>query len=386
MNKRKILSIFVSTALLVSILTGCGNKNVETVATSDETITLGAVLSLTGDLASIGQTAKNGIELAVEEVNTAGGVLGKQIKVVYEDDENKPAMSSSAIQKLINNNQVIGVIGPLTSPCSIAAGPVATENKIPMISPYATNAKVTSAGGEYVFRACFIDPFQGVVISKFAIDELEAKTAAVFYNITNDYAKGLAEVFIDEFAKAGGEIVGVETFNEGDQDFNAQLTNIKAMDADVLFLPNMYNNVGLIAKQAKSLGIDSILLGGDGWDSPDLFAIGGSDIDGGYFSTHFSPDDKKEIVSTYVETYKSKYGAIPDVCSTLSYDATKIMIKAIEEAGSTDTEKIKDAIQSLQISAVTGDITYDENRNPVKSAVIMKTVDGKQEFLKTIEP
>jgi branched-chain amino acid transport system substrate-binding protein len=169
---------------------------------------------------------------------------------------------------------------------------VATKNKIPMISPYATNAKVTSQGGEYVFRSCFIDVFQGVVISKFAIDELETKTAAVFYNITNDYAKGLAEVFIDEFKQAGGEIVGIETFNEGDQDFNAQLTKIKSMNADVLFLPNMYNNVGLITKQAKSLGIDSILLGGDGWDSPDLFAIGGDDVNNGYFSTHFSPDDK----------------------------------------------------------------------------------------------
>ncbi|WP_461206973.1 ABC transporter substrate-binding protein [Clostridium sp. DL1XJH146] len=392
MKSKKMLAIILGTMMIMTLTTGCGNNSNNGASGSGtgeevvEEIKIGAVLPLTGPLAAIGQTAKNGVDLAVKEFNEKGGVLDKQISVAYEDDENKPANSASVTQKLINNDKVIGIVGALTSPCSLADGPVASDNKIPIISPYATNAKVTVEGGDYVFRACFIDPFQGVVISKFATEELGAKKAAVLYNVSNDYAKGLAEVFIEEFANMGGEIVGVETFNEGDQDFNAQLTMLKALDADVLFLPNMYNSVGLIAKQAKALGYDVPLLGGDGWDSPDLFEIGGDAIDGSYFSTHFSPDDTAENVATFVEAYKEAYGEIPDVSATLSYDAAVILLTAIEEAGTTDTEKIKDAIQAIEIQVVSGNVKYDENGDPIKEAVIMKVENGKQEFVTKVEP
>jgi len=341
---------------------------------------------MTGPLSSIGQTAKNGIELAIKEINENGGVLGKKVSFVVEDDENKPASSANLVQKLVNNDKVAGIVGPLTSTASLAAGPVATTSKVPLISPYATNSKVTVDGGDYVFRACFIDPFQGVVISKFAIEDLKSKKAAVLYNVANDYAKGLTDVFVEEFKKMGGEIVGVKTFNEGDQDFNAQLTQLKSLDADVLFLPNMYNSVGLIAKQAKDLDYNVTLLGGDGWDSPDLFEIGGEAVEGSYFSTHFSPDDTAEIVSEFVKKYKEEYGTIPDVCATLSYDATKILLKAIEEAGTTDAEKVKDALKNLEIDVVSGHIKYNENGDPIKGAVIMKIEDSKQNFLKKIMP
>lgn len=391
---KKFLVYLLTLTLIAFTLAGCAQKASKEsskessgeASKETEEIKIGALLPMTGSLSSIGQTGKNGIELAIKEINENGGVLGKKVSFVVEDDENKPANSANLVQKLVNNDKVIGIVGPLTSTASLAAGPVATASKVPLISPYATNSKVTVDGGDYVFRACFIDPFQGIVISKFAIEDLKAKKAAVLYNVANDYAKGLTDVFVEEFKKMGGEIVGVKTFNEGDQDFNAQLTQLKSLDADVLFLPNMYNSVGLIAKQAKDLDYNVTLLGGDGWDSPDLFEIGGDAVEGSYFSTHFSPDDTAEIVSEFVGKYKEEYGTIPDVCATLSYDATKILLKSVEEAGTIDTEKIKDTLRNLEIDVVSGHIKYNENGDPIKGAVIMKVENGKQNFLKKIMP
>lgn len=376
---KKLVSLAVCIAMAGTVFTGCQTKK----ADSNE-IQIGAVLPLSGDIAALGQSSKNALELLQEQVNAKGGVLGKKVKFVIEDDENKPASSANVAQKLITQ-KVVGIVGSYSSKCSIAMAPVVNAAKIPMITGTSTNPKVTEAG-EYVFRACFIDPFQGTVIAKFASEDLKAKTAAVLYDVGNDYSKGLAEFFQDGFKKAGGNVVGVETYANGDQDFNAQLTKIKALNPDVLILPDMYSNVGLITKQARALGIKSTFLGGDGWDSPDLFKIGGDSVNGSYFANHFSPEDTAPAVVQFTKDYKAKYNATPDATSGLTYDAGSILLKAIEKAGSTEPDKVKDAMKSLSVDVVSGKVSFDEKRNPVKSAVMIKIEDGKQKFVKKVNP
>ncbi|KZL93257.1 ABC transporter substrate-binding protein [Clostridium magnum] len=376
---KKLVSLAVCIAMAGTVFTGCQTKK----ADSNE-IQIGAVLPLSGDIAALGQSSKNALQLLEEQVNSKGGVLGKKVKFIIEDDENKPANSANVAQKLITQ-KVVGIVGSYSSKCSIAMGPVVNSAKLPMITGTSTNPKVTEAG-EYVFRACFIDPFQGTVIAKFASEDLKAKTAAVLYDVGNDYSKGLAEFFQDGFKKAGGNVVGVETYANGDQDFNAQLTKIKALNPDVLVLPDMYSNVGLITKQARALGIKSVFLGGDGWDSPDLFKIGGDSVNGSYFANHFSPDDTAPAVVQFNKDYKAKFNSTPDATSGLTYDAGSLLIKAIEKAGSTEPDKIKDAMKSLSVDVVSGKVSFDEKRNPVKSAVMIKVEDGKQTFVKKVNP
>lgn len=376
---KKLVSLAIGIAMVGTVFTGCQTKK----ADSNE-IQIGAVLPISGDIAALGQSSKNSLQLLEEQVNSKGGVLGKKVKFLIEDDENKPANSANVAQKLISQ-KVVGIVGSYSSKCSIAMGPVVNSAKVPMITGTSTNPKVTEAG-EYVFRACFIDPFQGTVIAKYASEDLKAKTAAVLYDVGNDYSKGLAEFFQDGFKKLGGNVVGVETYANGDQDFNAQLTKIKALNPDVLILPDMYSNVGLITKQARALGIKATFLGGDGWDSPDLFKIGGDSVNGSYFVNHFSPEDTSPQVVEFSKQYKAKYNATPDATSGLTYDAGSLLIKAIEKAGSTEPDKIKDAMKSLSVEVVSGKVSFDEKRNPVKSAVIIKVEDGKQKFIKKVNP
>jgi ABC-type branched-chain amino acid transport systems, periplasmic component len=376
---KKLVSLAIGIAMVGTVFTGCQTKK----ADSNE-IQIGAVLPISGDIAALGQSSKNSLLLLEEQVNSKGGVLGKKVKFLIEDDENKPANSANVAQKLISQ-KVVGIVGSYSSKCSIAMGPVVNSAKIPMITGTSTNPKVTEAG-EYVFRACFIDPFQGTVIAKFASEDLKAKTAAVLYDVGNDYSKGLAEYFQDGFKKLGGNVVGVETYANGDQDFNAQLTKIKALNPDILILPDMYSNVGLITKQARALGIKSTFLGGDGWDSPDLFKIGGDSVNGSYFANHFSPEDTSPQVVEFTKQYKAKYNATPDATSGLTYDAGSLLIKAIEKAGSTEPDKVKDAMKSLSVDVVSGKVSFDEKRNPVKSAVMIKVEDGKQKFVKKVNP
>lgn len=383
MKTKKLVSFIAAAALLVTSVTGCGSKT-----SSDDVkeIKIGAMLPLTGDIATFGQSAKNGLELIAEEVNKKGGIDGKTVKFVYQDDENKPASSANVTQKLINDEKVVALIGSIASSCSIADGPIATENKIPMVTPTSTNPKVTTQGGEYVFRACFIDPFQGTVLAKFASEDLKATTAAVLYDVANDYSKGLAEFFKANFEKAGGKVVAYETYNTGDQDFNAQLTKIKGTNPQVLLLPDYYQTVGIIAKQARAAGITATFLGGDGWDSPELFTIGGDAVNNGYFSNHYSPDDTSKEVQDFIAAYKAKYNATPDALAALSYDAAKILLTAIDKADSLDGAKIAEALKATNGTFVSGAVTYDKDRNPVKGAVIIKTENGKQKFEKKVNP
>lgn len=383
MKKTKIISIIASLSLLATVFAGCGSK----AASGDvKEIKVGAILPLTGDIATFGQSSKNALELLAEQVNKAGGIDGKTVKFVFQDDENKPASSANVAQKLINDEKVVAIVGSIASKCSIAAGPIATSSKIPMITPTSTNPKVTIDGGEFVFRACFIDPFQGTVLAKFASDELKAKKAAVLYDVANDYSKGLAEFFKASFEKAGGTVVAYETYNTGDQDFNAQLTKIKALNPEVLLLPDYYQTVGIIAKQARAAGITATFLGGDGWDSPDLFTIGGAAVEGGYFSNHYSPEDTAKEVTEFIAAYKAKFNATPDALAALGYDAGKILLAAIDKADSLDGTKIAEALKATNGTFVSGAVTYDKDRNPIKGAVIIKTQGGKQVFAKKVNP
>lgn len=382
----RLLCALVSAMVGVSLLAGCA-KSTAGQGGGKGDIVIGAVLPLTGDIATFGESSKNALELLKEEVNKAGGINGQKITFKYEDDENKPANAPNAASKLIDQ-KVVGIIGSVSSKCSLAMGPVVNAAKIPMITSTSTNPDVTTKGGEYVFRACFIDPFQGTVLAKFANEDLKAKTAAVLYDVGNDYSKGLAEFFEAGFKKAGGTVVAKESYNAGDKDFKAQLTKIKGLNPEVILLPDYYSTVGLISKQARDLGIKATFVGGDGWDSEDLTKVAGDSIDGGYFSNHYSPDSTDPEVTKFKKAYGEKYsGKVPDALAALAYDGGKIMVEAIKKAGTTEGSKLKQAIQDTKdVALVSGKVTYDKDRNPVKGAVIIKMVGGKQTFVKTVNP
>ncbi len=351
-------------------------------------IVVGEFASLTGSEATFGINSSNGVELAKEEINNAGGVLGRKIRIVLEDDQSKPGQPSAAVKKLIASDKAIAIVGEIASSRSLEAAPICQEAKIPMVSPGSTNPRVTEVGN-YVFRVCFIDPFQGTVMAKFALDQLHAKKVAVLQDVKSDYSQGLAKFFSDYFKAHGGEIVSDRFYSGGgtDRDFRAQLTAIKAAQPDAIFVPGYYTEAGLIAKQARSLGIKVPLLGGDGWDSPKLSEIGGSAINGCYFSTHFSPQDKNPKVQDFVSKYRTKFNAMPDGMAPLGYDAMMILAEAFKTAGGTDGAKVRDALANVKnYDGVTGKITIDEKRNATKSAVVLK-VNGKQnDYVATVAP
>lgn len=351
-------------------------------------IVIGQFASLTGSEATFGINSSNGVELAKEEINDSGGVLGRKIKVVTEDDQSKPGQPSSAVKKLIASDKAIAILGEIASSRSLEAAPICQQAKIPMVSPGSTNPRVTEVG-DYIFRVCFIDPFQGTVMAKFALDNLKAKTVAILTDVRNDYSVGLTKYFKEYFTSHGGRVVVERSFSGGgtDKDFRAQLTSIKAAQPDAIFVPGYYTEAGLIAKQARSLGIKVPLLGGDGWDSPKLSEIGGAAMDGCFFSTHFSPQDTSPKVQDFVKRYREKYNAMPDGMAPLGYDAMMILADAIKTAGGTDAAKVRDALTQVKdYEGVTGKITIDDKRNANKSAVVLK-VNGKQnDYVATIAP
>ena len=346
-------------------------------------ITLGFIGPMTGDVKTFGESTKNGFDLAIAEANAAGA----KITPKYADDKNDATESANATTKLINQDKVKAIIGSVSSKCTIPDSDIANSSKVLLVTPTSTNTKVTVADGklkEYVFRACFIDPFQGLVMAKFALENLKAKKAAVMYDVSNDYSKGLAEVFKENFTKGGGTVAEFVSYQTKDTDFSALLTKIAAANVDFLFLPDYYNMVGLIAEQAREKGVKATLGGGDGWDSSDLNVKA---VEGGYFSNHYSPDDTRPEVKDWVAKYKAKYNAVPDALATLAYDATNLFIAAAAAAGSEDSTKIKDAMAALKdFPTVSGKITFDKNNDPVKSAAIIQVKDGKQIFAATVNP
>jgi branched-chain amino acid transport system substrate-binding protein len=375
---RTLIVLFVPA--LTIFCAGGGNK-----------IRLGLIAPLTGDVKTFGESTRNGFQLAVDEANASGGINGKLIDPKIADDKNDPTECANAGSKLINQDGVKLIVGSVASKCSNPLSDLCQSSHVVMITNASTNPLVTvtdkGVRKDYVFRACYIDPFQGAVGARFALDNLKAKTAAVLYDVGNDYSKGLAEYFKNTFTQGGGTIVLYKSYAKDDVDFSSLLTDVKQVNPEVLFLPDYYQKVGLIAKKARELSIPAKLLGGDGWDSPEMAKIAGKDIDGGYFTNHYSPDDQRPEVQDFVKKYKAKYGASPDALATLAYDATKIMLEAIRRAGTDKPDAVRDAMAKIaDYPTVSGKISFDKNGNPLKSAVVLQYQDGQQKYVATVNP
>ncbi len=351
-----------------------------------QTIKVGEIGSMTGSEATFGISTHQGIELAIKEQNAKGGVKGKKLELINVDNQGKPEEAAIGTTKLITQDKVIAVLGEVASSRSLAMAPIAQKNKIPMISPSSTNPKVTTIG-DYIFRVCFIDPFQGEVMAKFAAETLKVKKVAILRDVKSDYSLGLSDYFKAAFVKGGGEIVVDQTYSSGDVDFNSQLTSIRSKKPEVIFIPGYYTEVGLIAKQARKLGIKVPLLGGDGWDSTKLYEIGGKSLNNSYFSNHYSKDDQAPSVQTFVKNYEAAYKATPDGLAAMGYDAALVLIAAMEKTKNLTPKEIRDAIASTKdFSAVTGKISIDDKRNARKPAVDLEVKDGKFLYKSTVSP
>lgn len=378
-------------SLIFSIFfASCVQKGGDTNGTSSsgDAIKIGVYGDTTGATSSFGLSTRNGVQLAFEEINAAGGVNGKKLEMLFEDDQGTPEKAKTVISKLINQDKVVAVLGEVASSNSLAAAPVAQEAKVPMITPSSTNPAVTEKG-DFISRVCFIDPFQGAVMAKFAANTLKAKTAAVLGDNSSDYSKGLTQFFEQEFTKLGGTISTKQTYAQKDQDFKAQLTQIRDQKPDVIYIPGYYGEVAIIAKQARELGMTMPLLGGDGWDSPELWKLGGNALTNAFISNHYSADNPAPEIQNFVKSYKAKFGVEPDSLAALAYDSAKVLADAIKRAGGTDSAKLKDAINSTkEFPGVTGKITLDDKRNAVKPAVVLSLNPSasKFEFKETIYP
>jgi branched-chain amino acid transport system substrate-binding protein len=371
-------------------------------------IKVGVYGSMTGTTATFGKSTLNGVQLATDELNAAGGVGGKLIDLIPEDDQSKAEEAATAVQKLIAQDRVVALLGEVASSRSLAAAPIAQQNQVPMISPSSTNPEVTLKG-DYIFRTCFIDPFQGTVMARFAAQNLGLKRVAILKDVKNDYSVGLAQYFTQEFTQnQGGSITGEQAYNEGDSDFRSQLTALKGNNPEAIFVPGYYTEVGLIARQARELGITVPLLGGDGWVSDQLLTIGGEALNGCYYSNHFAPDSPDSALQGFIRRYKEKYGADPDAIAGLAYDAARLLYDSMLRLHAADPQafealdashgadaaaqkaaraKLRDFINDVKdFPGITGVINFDANRNPVKSAVVIKIEDGKEKFAARIEP
>ncbi len=352
-----------------------------------ETIKVGEYASLTGKEAGFGQTSHHGIVLAIEEINAAGGVLGKPLQLITEDDETKAGESATVAKKLISRDKIVALLGEVSSTRSLEAAPIAQASKIPMIAPAATNEKVTKVG-DYIFRVCFIDPFQGKVMAKFAKEDLKAKRVAILSSVSNAYSLGLAKAFRETFTAGGGEIVAEKSFSEGDKDFRAQLTAVKAVPVDAVFVPSYYTEAALIVRQARDLGLEVPFFGGDGWEDEQLLKIAGPAMNGCYYSTHFSAQNTDPAVVQFVNKYEARWsGEQPGAFAALGYDSVYVLVDAIKRAGTTQEPQLRDALAATKnIRGVTGVTTLDEDRNASKPATIIAIRNGKLEFYKTVAP
>ena len=350
---------------------------------SGDEIVVGEFASMTGGNATFGQSSHNGIMLAIEEMNNQGGVLSKKLRLVSEDDQSKTEDVANAVQKLINRDRVVALLGEVASSRSLAAAPIAQNAKIPMISPASTNEEVTKRG-DYIFRICFIDPYQGQIMANFAQKTLKKMRCAILVDVKSDYSMGLAKSFTETFAN-GGTIVSEQSYSTGDKDFRAPLTSIRASNPDVIFVPGYYGEVSLIVRQARELGINVPLLGGDGWDSPELTKGAESQFNNTYFSNHFHTDDPDPAVQDFVKKYQAKHSMLPDAMAALGYDAARILADAMKRAGTTEGPKLREAIaQTKDFQGVTGVITIDAARNASKPLTILRIIDGRYTFAQRI--
>jgi branched-chain amino acid transport system substrate-binding protein len=354
--------------------------------TASAQIKIGEIDPLTGGIAQFGISCHQGYLLAIEEVNQTGGILGQKIELVTEDDQSKPGQCATVVRKLIGQDKVVGLLGDATSSATLEGAPIAQNSKIPMITPTATNPKITEVG-DFIFRVCFLDEFQGRVLARFARETLKAKTAAILTDVKQDYSVDLTRFFKEEFTKNGGSITREQSYSTGDTDFRAQLTTLRAAKSDVVFVPGYYQEVSLIVKQARQVGLTMPFIGCDGWANQSLLTIGGKALDGCYLTNHFSPDDPAPAVQKFVEKYKSKYGSIPDTFAALGYDAARILMDAIKRAGSAEPGAIRDAlVKTSGFEGCTGTIGFDANRNATKAAVILTIKDEKFQVAQKVEP
>jgi branched-chain amino acid transport system substrate-binding protein len=356
-------------------------------ASAQEPIRIGEYACLTGKEASLGSSSHQGTLLAVEHINAAGGVLGRPLELITEDTQSKPGESSTSVRKLIARENVVAVLGEVASSRSLEAAPICQASKIPMISPGSTSPKVTETGN-YIFRVCFIDPFQGPVMAKFALSRLHSRKVAIFSSSTSAYSVGLAKFFKEAFIAGGGEVVAEPKYAEGDKDFNAQLTAIRASGADAVFSPGYYNEGALIVKQARQLGITVPIFGGDSWEAQDLIELGGDAMEGAYLCSHYSPEDPAPRVQQFVAAYKKRFpGSNPDSNASLGYDSVLVLADAIRRAGTTEHAALRDAIASTKdFDAVTGRITINEKRDASKNAVIVQVRNGRFQFVESVAP
>ena len=374
----------------MSALTGCGGGSK---GADGDTIKVGGLLEMTGGSASFGISGKNGIDLALKKINEKGVLGGKKLSLVVADTKSEASEATNGMQKLISQDKVVAVIGPNQSSAVIASGAINNGAKVVDITPMGTNPDVTvdpktKQVKPYSFRTCFIDPFQGTVMASFASNELKVKKAAIYIDNTSDYAKGLAQFFKENFVKNGGQVVIEEAYLQKDTDFKSTLTKIKAAQPDFIYIPGYYQEVGLIVKQAREMGINVPMAGGDGWDSAKLPEIAGkAALENTFFSSLYSPDDTSDLNKEFVAEYKKAYNTNPDVFAALAYDSTLLVAKAIEDAGSADPAKIAEAMAKIKgFKGVSGEVTFNEEHNPIKSAVIIEHKDGKQTFKTKVNP
>ena len=370
---KKILGI-LSAAVLALTLASCSKAE-------SNSVKIGGIFPLSGQVAVYGVECKNGVDLAIEEINAAGGINGKPVVLVSEDDEGNPDKTVNAFKKLSTKDGVKVVIGSLTSGCTQAITTLSQASKVVQIAPAATAPAITDAG-DFIFRACFIDPFQGTVGGKFAAETLGKKRAAILYDIGNDYSVGLADNFKIAFTKAGGSIVSEESYATNDKDFNAQLTKIKNANPDVVYLPDYYGTVALIAKQLRAQGINVPMVGADGWDG--LTSNAGDEVLGGYYSNHYAVDSTEPAVKKFVESFRAKYNKDPNSFAALGYDCVYLIRDAIVAAGAEDSIAVRDALVKTDGDYVTGHLTFDEKHNPIKSAVMLELVKADDGTLKTV--
>lgn len=377
---RKFSAILATALVMALALTGCTKK-------SSNEILVGHFGSMTGGEATFGQSTDEGIRLAFEEANAKGGIKGKKLKLITMDNQGKSDEAAAVVTRLIEQEKVVALIGEVASGRSLAAAPIAQAKGIPMVSPSSTNPKVTQVG-DYIFRVCFIDPFQGTVMAKFAIENLKVKKVAILRDVKSDYSVGLADFFKQKFIELGGEVVADLSYqSQQDVDFKAQLTQIKSKNPEALFVPGYYTEVGLIARQARGLGLKIPLMGGDGWDSPKLFEIGQDAINGGYFSNHYSSDSTDPAAVELMTKFKAKYNKSPDGLSAAGYDAARVLIAAMENASAIKPDLIKNQLAQIKdFPGATGKITINAERNATKSAVVVQVQGANNKYVTTVNP
>jgi branched-chain amino acid transport system substrate-binding protein len=373
-------------SLAFALILGAGCKKQAASNADFEFINVGEYASLTGNEAAFGRSSHRGTELAIDEINKSGGLLGKKLKLITEDTQSKEGESSTVVSKLVSREGVVAVLGEVASGRSLEAAPICQQNKIPMISPSSTNPKVTQVG-DYIFRVCFLDSFQGDALARFAIDKLKAKKIAIMSDVSSAYSLGLGEFFQSSFTKRGGNVSSIQKYTKNDTDFNAQLTAIKSTQPDAIFVPGYYQEVGLIIRQARQLGLNIPLFGGDGWEAPELLEIAKEAAEGTYYTTHYSPQAQTPEVQNFVTAYKAKYNEVPDAMAALGYDSALVLADAIKRAGSTDGAKLRDALAATKdVKGVTGNTTIDKNRDATKPATVITIKGGRFEYVDTIQP